>query len=572
MSNNKIIVNGCIEQFKLENELTSNDSETFELFCLSQITKSFDLAFEDIQLSIVDGGNDGGIDSIIVAIDDFLPNSIEDIAELKFSRKTIVTIILSQCKKENSFKETAVDKLIATIPELFNLERSEDALLVRFNPDLVDRALIAREVWKKCSIGGGQLKIIFNYCSYAEGIAINSTFLSKIEQLKSLSKTHFVGAGIDYVNYSCAELLKLYQTQKNQRLSIRYKDNPLSTSYLGFGIGYVGTVKLADYKYFLADEDGTIRDDLFESNIRHFQGLVDVNKKIKETIERPDNEDFWWLNNGITIIASNPSLVGTTLSVDNVQIVNGLQTSYSIYLNHDSSADDTRSVLVKVIINEDKSTIDHIIASTNSQNPVSPALLRATDKVQRDIELFFLNAGYYYDRRKNYYKNQGKPLSRIFSIQITAQAIESIIYGNSYTARSKPTSLIKEDAAYGRIFNSAHNFQAYLNSCLILKKTVEYWAEIEDKAKKSKLSNFKLHLARIAASFILGKAEYSIHEIAAIDINQYEQAKFDSISQLMVESADTYQVDNPNTNLINMAKTKGLTDALVVKLINKLSL
>jgi hypothetical protein len=56
-------------------------------------------------------------------------------------------------------------------------------------------------------------------------------------------------------------------------------------------------------KKFLTEDSGKIRDDLFESNIRHFQGSVDVNKKIKTAVETVNDRDFWWLNNGITIIA-----------------------------------------------------------------------------------------------------------------------------------------------------------------------------------------------------------------------------------------------------------------------------
>lgn len=566
MSNNKIILSGCIDQYKTQNELTTTDSETFELFALTQITKSNDLAFEDIQNSIVDGGNDGGIDSILVIIDDFVPESIEDIEEIKFSRKTNVEILISQCKRENSFKESAIDKLITTLPELFNLSSSEDALLIRFNPDVVEKGLIARETWKKCSIAGGILKVKFNYCAYSENVTVNDTFIDKVRQLKGIAQSHFVGAEIEYTNYSSEELLKLYQTQKKERLQLKYKETPLSTSYDNFGIGYVGTVKLADYKTFLTDDDLSIREDLFESNIRHFQGLVDVNKKIKDSIENPVNEDFWWLNNGITIIATNPSLVGTTLSMDNVQIVNGLQTSYSIFLNHNGSDADIRSVLVKVIINEDKKTIDHIIASTNSQNPVSPSLLRATDDVQREIELFFLNLGYFYDRRKNYYKNQGKPAGRIFSIQTAAQVIESIIFNNPNTARSKPTSLIKEDSTYNRIFNPTHNYKAYLICCLLNKKIVELWGNIEDREIKNKLANFKLHLTRIAASFLTNKRAVGIDDLVNIDLELLDEEIFNESTVFLTESLDIYQQENEDTNLINMAKTKGFTDALIVRL------
>ncbi|WP_028664886.1 AIPR family protein [Runella zeae] len=566
MSNNKIILSGCIDQYKTQNELTTTDSETFELFALTQITKSNDLAFEDIQNSIVDGSNDGGIDSILVIIDDFVPESIEDIEEIKFSRKTNVEILISQCKRENSFKELAIDRLITTLPELFNLSRSEDALLIRFNPDVVEKGLIARETWKKCSIAGGILKVKFNYCTYSETVTVNDTFIDKVRQLKGIAQSHFVGAKIEYTNYSSEELLKLYQTRKKERLQLKYKETPLSTSYDTFGIGYVGTVKLADYKAFLTDDDLSIREDLFESNIRHFQGLVDVNKKIKDSIENPVNEDFWWLNNGITIIATNPSLVGTTLLMDNVQIVNGLQTSYSIFLNHNGSDVDIRSVLVKVIINEDKKTIDHIIASTNSQNPVSPSLLRATDDVQREIELFFLNSGYFYDRRKNYYKNQGKPAGRIFSIQTAAQAIESIIFNNPNSARSKPTSLIKEDLTYNRIFNPTHNYKAYLVCCLLNKKIVELWGNIEDREIKNKLANFKLHLTRIAASFLTNKRTLGIEDLVNIDIELLDDIIFNKSTVFLTESLDMYQQENEDTNLINMAKTKGFTDALIVRL------
>ncbi len=153
--NNKIILSGCIDQYKAQNELTTNDSETFELFSLTQITKDVDLTFETIVNSIVDGGNDGGIDSILTIIDDFVPESFEDLDDIIFNRKTSVKIIITQCKKENSFKESSLDKVITSLPELFDLSKSTAALLTRFNPSVVVKAQIARESWRKCSIGGG---------------------------------------------------------------------------------------------------------------------------------------------------------------------------------------------------------------------------------------------------------------------------------------------------------------------------------------------------------------------------------------------------------------------------------
>lgn len=566
MSNNRIILDGCISQYKAENQLEAINSEIFELFTLAQITKNQNITFENIQNSIVDGSMDGGIDSVIVIVADEIVDTNDELSDVKFTNKTISKFIISQSKKDGSFKETAIDKLITSCSVLFDLEKNESALLVRFNSILVEKVLILRQAWLETSINGGEIKLEFNYCCNATEVVVNSAFNSKVDQLLENTNKSFSGAEIVFNKYSSEELLKLYQTNKQPRLSLSFKEQPLSTSFNEAGIGCVGTVKLGDYKKFISNTDGKIKDYLFESNIRHYQGQVDVNRKIMETIEDDNSRDFWWLNNGITIIAENPNQIGKTLSIDNVQIVNGLQTSFSIFNYHSGNIDDERSVLVKVIINNDSETIDNIIASTNSQNQVSAALLRATDETQRKIELFFLNEGYYYDRRKNYYKNIGKPASRIFSIQFTAQAIETIGFSSPYSARAKPTSLIKENSTYDRIFNPSRNFKSYLNCCLILKKTNEFWVNISDVNKKAQASNFKLNLARVAASFAIDKAEYSFDDLEQLDIEKINKSLFDSSLELLLNTLVLHSSTNKDVSPINMAKSKPFSESILIAL------
>jgi hypothetical protein len=567
MSNNKIILEGCISQFKSVNELVLNDGEVFELFALTQITKSFELSFENISNSIVDGGHDGGIDSILVLVDDEVIDSLDELDEYNFSSKTKTRIIISQCKKENSFKESALDKLITSIPVLFDLGKNETALLSRFNSDVVNAAINAREIWTKTAINGGEISVDYNYACNAPEIEINGTFSGKVNQLMELSENIFSMRNLTYTNYSSTELLKQYQIHKSNRLVLEFKEQPLSTSYLNHGIGYIGMVKLADYQSFIKSDTNEIRDDLFESNIRHFQGEVDVNKKIRHTVENISNKDFWWLNNGITIIADSPNQIGKKLALENVQIVNGLQTSYSIFNYHNGDTTDERCVLVKVIINNDKETIDNIIESTNSQNPVSATLLRATESTQRNLELYFFNEGYFYDRRKNYYKNQGKPASKIFSIQYTAQAIRSIIFSDPHSSRAKPTSLLKDDKSYYEIFNPNNNFRGYLKCCLICKKSNDFWLTISNSAFKNKTSNFKLHLAWLFPIILLRKNKLSFEDITNIDVALLNQAVFDDTLACLLSYIEEFQQINPESNLINMAKSSDFTRYITEKLV-----
>jgi hypothetical protein len=569
MSNNKIILEGCIKTFKESNEIDLNESETFELFSITQVHKDKNITFENIVNSIVDGGNDGGIDSIMIFVDDEFIENIDEIEEFTFTNKTNTKFIITQCKKESSFKEGVLDKLITTIPVLLDLEKNETALLSRFNSDVVELSLVLIETWKRTAISGGNISLEYNYISNASEIQINQVFTQKIDQLIDLSKRVLSSNNISFNAFSCKELLEFYQKQKSNRISIEFKDRPLITEFENNGIGYIGTVKLAKYKEFLKSENGDIRDDLFESNIRHFQGLVDVNKKIKNTVENITNEDFWWLNNGITIIAEEPKELGKKLSIENIQIVNGLQTSYSIFNNHNGDENDNRSVLVKVIINTNKETTDNIIASTNNQNPVSPTLLRATEPIQRNLELFFQNEGFYYDRRKNYYKNQGKPATKIFSIQVTAQSIESIVYDNPHSARSTPTTLLKNESNYSRIFDKNKNFKGYLNCCLAHNKAHSYWLRNTDSELKSKTSNFKLHLSCILIKTYFKRRLVTFQDLTDLDINQLDQKTFDESIIFLNQNIDSFLSENQGANLINIAKSKDFTEYLFNKIQEK---
>ena len=151
-----------------------DNSEIFEVFSLFQIFKNSNLTFENIQNSIVDGSDDGGIDSIMVLIDDDIIESITELNEYKFKKNTNTKIIISQCKKEKSFKESTLDKLITSIPILFNLEVSEADLLKRFNVNVVDLGLLARDIWLKTATNGGKTSLEFIYVTNASKIELSN--------------------------------------------------------------------------------------------------------------------------------------------------------------------------------------------------------------------------------------------------------------------------------------------------------------------------------------------------------------------------------------------------------------
>lgn len=568
-SNNTIILEGCVDEFKEQNEIDLGDSELFELFSLSQITKNYELSYDEIQEAIVDGGRDGGIDSFLILINDESISSKDELGEFKFTSSSLINVYIVQAKTEKSFTESTLDKLIASVPFLYDFEQKEDELLIRFNNSLVEKILTFRDVCISAIKKGSKIKINYYYTCKASDVQKNAAFDSKVNQIIDSTNERIHGSEINFLLYSSKELLELYKKSKTSKLELKYKETPMSVTYSSNQIGYLGVVNLKDYYSLIIDSEGNLRENLFENNIRHYQGDVDVNKSIQNSLNSDLERDFWWLNNGITIIASNVGQFGKTLTLENIQIVNGLQTYYTIGKYYHIIEADDRSILVKVIINNDKETIDKIISATNSQNLISATLLRATEKTQRLLELYFYNKGYYYDRRKNFYKNQGKPSSKIFSIQYTAQAIEAIKNFNPASARSKPTTLIKENSSYNKIFDPDVNFEVFLNCCLIAQKTSQYINSKLSTDKKGQARNFKYHISRIVTSIIISKSYYNSTDLEIFDINLMNDNTLNSAYELLNDLINSYNTEFPNENVINIAKSKKFVDKINENLLER---
>ena len=571
--NNSVMLEVCLDNFKTTNDLTQDNGELFEIFSLYQLTKKYNLPYNELEDCIVDGGRDGGIDTFSIIVQDTIINTGDDIDNISFNGNTRAELILGQAKSDKSFKETVLDKFIASIPLIYNLSITEEELKERFNIKVIDKILLFRKVWEKIIINSGIMHITYYHATKANQFTNDfPAYQSKITQIKVDTQEKINDAILSFKCVSSKELLELYKTKPITKLNLEFKENPMPITYdPSDGIGFIGVVKLKDFRNFIIENDD-LRENIFESNVRHYQGNVDVNKKIKNTLENDTERDFWWMNNGITIIATDARPFGKRLVLDDPQIVNGLQTSFTLYHYYSElgeTEDDNRSVLVKIIQSSDKNTIDKIISSTNNQSVVSPILLRATEDLQRNIEDYFYSKGYFYDRRKNFYKNQGKSLSKIFSIQFTGQAIEAIMNSNPSTARSQPTTLMKKDKSYKLIFNEEIDFNVYLNCNLIVTKIKKYIRSNID--NNDVMKNFLYHLSRTSVSVALNKFFVSQNDLANISISNFSDEKIKDTVILLQSILDSYISTNQDENIINISKSQKFTDHLIQELKSKYS-
>ena len=298
---------------------------------------------------------------------------------------------------------------------------------------------------------------------------------------------------------------------------LRLAESPIATG----DQGYLCLVGLRDYCTFITEDDGSVKERVFEGNVRDYQGNTEVNKAIRDTLERDGDEDFWWLNNGVSIICSSATLSGKTLTLENPEVVNGLQTSREIahVFSCGAREADSRNALVRVLVPSAEESRDRIIRATNSQTSIPIASLRATDRIHRNIEEFLSARGLFYDRRKNYYKNQGKPVNRIISISSLAQFVLACAMRDAGNARARPSSLLKRDEDYGRVFDEEHPLSMYY-VCAVLGRRIEDTLRLEAcTVERSQWNNVKYYALMLLGLRLTGSVIPSLQHIASVDVS-----------------------------------------------------
>ncbi|MCY4414698.1 MAG: AIPR family protein [Chloroflexi bacterium] len=456
-ANDRTILNEILEQYRDELAPLDSASDFFEYFSAEQALKEFDLSYDEIESGLVGGGDDGGIDGLFLLVNGRLVQEEWDFSEYK--RNISVELIIMQAKTHNGFQETPVERFITVSNDLLDLGSDPSKINEIYNEQVAELITRFHTVYMELVSKAPDLKVTYVYA--CKGDTTGNSFDHKVDMLRQMVEDRFSSCQFDFKTLGAAQLVDLYHRQPPRNFILPLAENPITVSAKR---GFVCLANLHAFYSFITDEQGEFRNHMFESNVRDYQGATEVNAEIQDTLTTPFNEDFWWLNNGVSIVASDASMSGgKALTIEDPQIVNGLQTSREVYKYFHQAGDPDmgRNILIKVMVPDDEASRDRIIKATNSQTSVQRASLRATDKIQRDIEDYLKSRGLFYDRRKNFYKNSGKPRDVIIDIPYLAQAVMAILLRRPDTARGRPSSLLKTDEDYDKVFNPKYPVHVY---------------------------------------------------------------------------------------------------------------
>ena len=465
-----ILINKVFETWRTENAPGVAVSDAWEMFAVSQILADFNLTLDDIREGIVDGSDDGGIDAVFSFLEGSLLVEDSEIIEesesaaRKYPDGVELRLEVVQAKSSNSFSQTAVNNLIATLGAALDYTRSLDDFRDTLNPAVRERLQIFRTAHEALLSRRPRVAVTVSLATLGQSSKAASNVIARVNELRTLLSARLPGATCSVNLVGAEELWELYQRRPPEDFKLECQE------ILTSGNSHVALARLSDFRNLIVDERGSIRRHIFEANVRDYQGTVEVNNEIMQTLRDEASPQFWWMNNGVTVLCEHAEIVGKRFALRNPQIVNGLQTSHTIARRFQEEVPGSprwkalaeHKILIRIIITEDSPTRDKIIRATNRQTPVPDASLRATDDIQRRIEEYLKSEGYYYDRRKGYYRNIGKEPSRIIGIPYLGQAMFAICYGRPDIARGKPNSLLKDDQRYKQAFDPTTDLSVFL--------------------------------------------------------------------------------------------------------------
>jgi hypothetical protein len=462
--NDSILIDGIIGQ-KVADGIPSGDKgEAFEYFSFGQILKNYDLSEEDIDTGWVDGRHDGGIDGFFIFVNGHL---ISNIASFSWPRSHAqLDIFVISCKYHDTFKESTLNSILATVQEIFDLSLDECDLKGAYSKDIVNARKLLVEAYKRLAITSPEMNLKFVYSSRGDTADIGESVRARSEQITHAADGFFSNANVTFAFLGAKELIERYRETKQFTLEIPFQDH-----LAGTGEGYIVVVKLGDYYRFVCDEKGNLRRYLFDSNVRDYLGENKVNEDIATSLKTELVPDFWWLNNGITILTTKAVINGKNMMMQDIQVVNGLQTTETIYRHFGSGSRKSldRTLSIKIIVSQDEKLRDQIIRATNNQSAIEQSALHATDKIQRDIEQILERHEFYYERRKNYYRNIGQPPARFVTPLFVAAGFIAIVLKDPATAAELKSRFMRNQSNYDKVFSDKTPIEVWPRIVAILK-------------------------------------------------------------------------------------------------------
>jgi len=292
----------------------------------------------------------------------------------------------------------------------------------------------------------------------------------------------------------------------------------------------IGILSLSQLRKFVNKTQSYI----YESNIRKYLQRTKINKGLKKTLEDSADNVFYY-NNGITIVVKGFKIDGKNVTLLEPQIVNGAQTSQTIFEYLPLITNAIGEVQVTIIKENNDTTRKDITQFRNSQNSVKGKDLISLQSFHTGIRGQLKNFGFYYEQQAGawiFMKSQereaydghdeySKYLPEDYENKIQAkdaiQAMVAGIFENPTQPYSSIASFMPNGRHYPEVFDSKlkENYRLLLYPYLVKSYGERLgYGDLESKPEQKRYARLLFVTAyfKILFDYILKKDKHEVKQ------------------------------------------------------------
>lgn len=503
---------------------------------------------ESIERSVLGGGNDEGIDIGAVVVNGSIVFEPEEIEELIAEQNAnSAKVIFIQAKTSESYDSKLIAKFLHGVESVTKYAVKPGS--VSLPPPLVDLAnLIDRiaengDKFKDSSI---PCELYYVTTSSNDGKGAQG----ELQVTQSLERIREIGVYSKRLKLRTHGHEELAAKQKErhgpQNIQFNFEKRQTIPATDRVNEAYIGLVSASELIKLLKDDSDDIRPGIFDDNVRLDLGPYNaVNNRIMGTLQSNEREHFPFLNNGLTIIATDLRGFGDRFFISGYQIVNGGQTSHQLIRWSDTNEVKNQPNLmsdlwipVKIVSSSDPGVRTSVAVATNLQTAIGASDIQASSQIAKDVEEYFKQSGtngLRYGRQ-----SRGAALdfarTRVVTTPELNRAVAATLFGES----SRAIGSMKELEAEGSFVWGEYPVEMYYYAAWIIYRIDRYFARTPDSAT---LKAAKYHIAMVVSALVNRKFieifEDSDTERAAKKLRTPKGLKFRVTENVLAEQIET---------------------------------
>lgn len=495
---------------RARDELNINDEDRLKSLAFVHlcVKTMLDLDVDESFDCLTDGGGDFGVDAL----------HLTEEVDGEFG----VTLFQGKYKKNlegnSNFEQGGIEAMINAIRHIFDPSANLGAINDRLRVKVEQARSLIRD----------------GFIPRVRAIACNNGLRWNAEAQTAIDRSGFGDQVIwEHVNHDV--LVNILQRIKPVDETLRLAGKAIVED-MNFSRVCIGRIPVTEVAALMKNHG----ERLLERNIRRYLGLHGnrVNEGIRATLKSASPENFYFFNNGLTLVCDkftyNALQQGDfQVNVKNLQIVNGGQSSMTIYKVADEleksggALPASATVLVRLyeLPSDNNDVVLQITHATNSQNPVDLKDLRANDVKQQQLEQSIKDLGFAYRRKR--IDAAAKPTD------ITAGAAAEAVLAVWRQAPHQAKFLTREH--FGKLYDTI--FSESLNGAQVVTAALIY--RIAENHRRRPHDNDPLFV-RYASCFIAMQMGRRLLKDLGVPLDRLDHRNFAQARQLIEDQGETY--------------------------------